>query len=760
MEGRRKTPCGKSKLPRSTRRGLVVLILMMMMMMTVVPLSLATMTNTGGNHQTDDVSNIAREGSPPTGIYWAKSYGGIRNDDAWSVQQTSDGGYIVGGITNSSGAGRWDAWVLKLDSLGSVTWQKTYGGSGSDGIWQIQQTSDGGYIAAGWTTSSGAGEFDAWLLKLTPTGSVTWQRAYGGTRNDTATSVQQTSSGDYVVAGYTNSFGNGSYDLWVFKLDSSGSNRETYFNRTYGGKQSDYAWSIQQTSDGGYIVAGGTFSYGAGGGDFWVLKLDSIGSVTWQNTYGSIVYDEAESVRQTSDGGYIVAGVSEAFCACGGGAWVLKLDYLGGITWQKIYNGTAYGVANSIEQTSDGGYVVAGYKELSGQSTDDFWVLKLSSTGSVTWQNTYGGSGFDEAVSVEQTSDDGYVVAGITTSFGSGLCDAWVIKLGVDGDITWNTGSGASTYQTSVTSADTHVTPNPTPVVALGHTIISADTTVSPADSSATVKTQATPDNTPPATITDLATSNPTANSITLMWTAPGGDGMVGNAAGYVVKYSTSGPIDASNWGSATTYPQSWAPLDSSETDTHVISGLNNATRYWFAVEAYDEALNYGAVSNTASGITTDVFPPATVTSLATGSPTDNSISLAWIAPGDNGTLGMATGYIVKYSTSGPINDSNWNSATTYAQTWTPLPAGNTEIQMVSGLNPSTRYWFAIKAYDKIPNYGRASNSPSGTTTGTGAFAGLNTGTLLMIGGGAGAVVVVLVIVVLVKKKRSPMMHI
>jgi hypothetical protein len=233
---------------------------------------------------------------------------------------------------------------------------------------------------------------------------------------------------------------------------------------------------------------------------------------------------------------------------------------------------------------------------------------------------------------------------------------------------------------------------------------------------------------------------------------------MLGHASGYIVKYSTSGPIDASNWGSAIVYPQSWTPRNAGNTDTYVISGLGNATRYWFAVEAYDEVPNNGTVSNSPNGMTADAFPPATITSLATSNPTDTSITLTWIAPGDNGTLGTTTGYIVKYSTSGPIDASNWNSATTYTQSWTPLPAGNTETKMVSGLNSSTQYWFAIKAYDKIPNYGGTSNSPSGTTIGTSTFAGSNAGTLLMIGGGAAAVVVVLVALVLFKKKRNPIM--
>jgi len=152
---------------------------------------------------------------------WAKTYGGTGDDYAYSIQQTSDGGYIVAGYTGSSGAGLADFWVLKLKSDGTVDWQKTYGGGGYDSASSIQQTSDGGYIVAGVTTSFGAGGYDFWVLKLDGSGNVQWQKTYGGTGNDYANSIQQTTDGGYIVAGVTTSFGAGG-DFWVLKLDSSG----------------------------------------------------------------------------------------------------------------------------------------------------------------------------------------------------------------------------------------------------------------------------------------------------------------------------------------------------------------------------------------------------------------------------------------------------------------------------------------------------------------------------------------------------------
>jgi uncharacterized delta-60 repeat protein len=252
---------------------------------------------------------------------WANTYGGTNYDYANSIQQTSDGGYIVAGETYSFGAVNSDAWVLKLKPDGTVDWQKTYGGTNYDSAYSIQQTSDGGYIVAGYTESFGAGNVDAWVLKLKPDGTVDWQKTYGGADDDSANSIQQTSDGGYIVAGET-SFGAGYGDAWVLKLKPDGT---VDWQKTYGGAADDYANSIQQTSDGGYIVAGATISFGAGNDDAWVLKLKPDGTVDWQKTYGGTNDDFASSIQQTSDGGYIVAGETYSFGAGNDDAWVLKL---------------------------------------------------------------------------------------------------------------------------------------------------------------------------------------------------------------------------------------------------------------------------------------------------------------------------------------------------------------------------------------------------------------------------------------------------
>ncbi len=411
--------------------------------------------------------------TPPAVTTWARAYGSSMSDSANSIQQTSDGGYIVAGQT-SFGAGSGDIWVLKLNADGSLTgpnaWQKTYGFSMSgEYASSIQQTSDGGYIVAGYTDSGGGSGGNAWVLKLKANGDVDWQNTYGSSMHDSANSIQQTSDGGYIVAGQT-AFGAGSGDIWVLKLNADGSlTGPNAWQKTYGFSMSgEYASSIQQTSDGGYIVAGYTDSGGGSGGNAWVLKLKANGDVDWQNTYGSSMHDSANSIQQTSDGGYIVAGET-AFGAGSGDIWVLKLNADGSLTgpnaWQKTYGFSMSGeYASSIQQTSDGGYIVAGYTDSGGGSGGNAWVLKLKANGDVDWQNTYGSTLHDSANSIQQTSDGGYIVAG-ETAFGAGSGDVWVLKLDSNGNIIGCPGGLIGV--TSVAGVDTTATvTTPTPTIA------------------------------------------------------------------------------------------------------------------------------------------------------------------------------------------------------------------------------------------------------------------------------------------------------
>ncbi|MDK9716486.1 MAG: hypothetical protein OEL57_01090 [Trichlorobacter sp.] len=364
---------------------------------------------------------------------WSLLLGGNNSDSAASVQQTADGGFIVAGNTSSFGTTAQDVWVLKLNASSEVVWQKTYGGEGSDSASAIQQTADGGYIVAGYTNSYGANSNgDAWVLKLDASGNVEWQKTYGGEGYDSANAIQQTTDGGYIVAGFTNSFeSNG--DAWVLKLALNGT---IEWQKTYGGTtDGDEAIAIQQTTDGGYIVAGVTYCFGAGNTDAMILKLDENGALEWQKTYGGTGFENATAIRQTADQGYIVAGVTTSFGAGGLDGWLLKLADNGTESWQKAWGGSGGDSFSSVWQTADGGYIVAGSTGSSGAGNGDAWVLKLSENGSAVWQKTYGGAAGDLVNAVQQTSDGDYIIAGATASLGVQTFDLWVMKLEQDGGL-------------------------------------------------------------------------------------------------------------------------------------------------------------------------------------------------------------------------------------------------------------------------------------------------------------------------------------
>jgi uncharacterized delta-60 repeat protein len=358
---------------------------------------------------------------PNPDTLWTRTYGGSNGDGAYSVQQTADGGYVLAGITRSFGAGGVDFYLVKTNSQGEPLWTRTYGGSAEDTAYSVQQTADGGYVVAGRTVSFGAGSYDFYLVKTNGQGDTLWTRTYGGSSYDEATSVQQTADGGYIVVGA------GDDDFYLVKTNPLG---DTLWTRTYGGISSDWAESVQQTADGGYIVAGFTESFGAAGSDFYLVKTNPLGDTLWTRTYGGSSYDWANSVDTTSDGGYIVAGTTESFGAGSKDFYLVKTNSLGDTLWTRTYGGSSSDGAGSVQQTADGGYIVAGYTSSFGAGMQDFYLVKTNSSGEPLWTRTYGGSSTDRAYSVQQTTDGSYVIAGFTASFGAGGYDFYLVKTG------------------------------------------------------------------------------------------------------------------------------------------------------------------------------------------------------------------------------------------------------------------------------------------------------------------------------------------
>jgi predicted secreted protein len=360
------------------------------------------------------------------GEVWRSTFGGPGFDVGNSIIETKNGGLVVAGRTNSWGAGGYDCWLISMDSKGRERWNQTYGGPGNDEAMAVLETSDGGLIFAGGTDSQGMGNFDAWLMKTDSLGEEIWNRTFGGSGYDWAYSLQKTKDGGYIILGETESFGSGGKDAWLIRTDGEG---DELWNRTYGGANDDGGRSAKGTEDGGFIITGFTESFGAGGSDLWLLKTDSEGAEVWNVTYGGSRDDVGEAVGQTPGGGYVVAGGASAPLdgkASAGDAWLIITDPDGKAIRGKIFSVGDLGkdIATAVQATADGGYIIGGWSSAGGLYS---WLLKTDGSGTKEWDITFGGSGREEGSSVLVAEDGGYVTCGWTIS--SGNTDLLVVKI-------------------------------------------------------------------------------------------------------------------------------------------------------------------------------------------------------------------------------------------------------------------------------------------------------------------------------------------
>jgi hypothetical protein len=369
---------------------------------------------------------------------WARAYGGKGNDEAACVQPTPDGGFIVVGTNAACGI-----WVAKLGSSGKVIWQRTTADAGGEWLSGafVQTTRDNGFVLTG-RASWGMPRMGLLAWKLDANGNTRWQKYLidPDQQHNTAqegSAVQPTSDGGHVFVG-TQQYWNpqmesrSKEDLLVFKTDSLGNIK---WRVAAGGLDTDLGRSVQETPEGGFIVAGSTKSMGAGDHDYYVMKLKSNGGSDWDFAYGGPGEDQAREVRRTADGGYIVVGSTKSFGAGDYDVWLLKLGGKGKIVWQKTYGGAKADYGNSVYPASDGGLIVAGTTSSFGSGGFDAWVLKLDARGNVQWEKAYGGASHESLFSVRPLAGGGYVAAGRTRSFGVNAFDVLVLKLGQTGKI-------------------------------------------------------------------------------------------------------------------------------------------------------------------------------------------------------------------------------------------------------------------------------------------------------------------------------------
>ncbi len=390
-------------------------------------------------------------------ITFQKTYGGPCCDWGTSVKQTADGGYIIAGTNNGP-----DLYLFRTNGNGDLLWAKSYGGTGYDFGYAVQQTTDGGFVLVGNTDSFGAGAKDVYLIRTDANGDALWTKTFGGAGNDEGFSVQQTSDGGYIMTGRTNSFG--TYDVYVIKTDASGN---LLWSKTYGGTLGDKGSSVEQTTDGGYIITGETSSFGAGASDIYLIRTDSIGSVLWSKTFGETFEEHAYSGQQTSDGGFILTGETQN----GSSVCLIKSDANGNALWSKNYSTMDDDNGYSVQQSSDGGYIIAGKILSLSAPNSDAYLIKTNSTGDTLWTKTLGGSGYDACNAVEQTNDGGYILVGSIGSFGSPY-HVYLIKTDVNG----NSGCNETNAITYVSVPATIVT-TPATLTASPNTVVTTPAT-------------------------------------------------------------------------------------------------------------------------------------------------------------------------------------------------------------------------------------------------------------------------------------------
>ena len=423
---------------------------------------------------------------------WDKRYGGLDADQMRSFQQTRDGGYILGGFTTSGIGGdksqplwgSYDFWVVKTNQVGDLEWEKRYGGINGDALWSLRQSSDGGYVLGGHSTSGISGDKtqptwstgnpDFWILKIDSLGSIHWDKDFGGTGDDWFYSIDKTYDGGYILGGSSNSEISGdktepnrdtssihSMDYWIVKVDSIG-NKE--WDKTFGGSNEEELKTVKQTIDGGYIIGGWSRSdisgdktqplKGAlGDYDFWIVKIDSVGNKIWDRDIGSTDPDLLWSIQLTDDGGLLLGGdayigVSGDKTQTGAGMydyWIVKIDSAGNILWDKTFGGSSSEEFSGIQKTNSGGFLLSGdsYSTISGEKTENnlgseqTWIVKIDSAGNKIWDKTIFTIGHDElGFAIENL--EGCLVAGnwINVGIGGyktqpnwGDYDFWIIKL-------------------------------------------------------------------------------------------------------------------------------------------------------------------------------------------------------------------------------------------------------------------------------------------------------------------------------------------
>jgi hypothetical protein len=350
-------------------------------------------------------------------VEWERTFGGEDPDVGYSIEETSDGGFIVVGYTMSFGSGFKDVYLLKLNAQGDTLWSKTYGGVDDDVGYSVKETSNGNIIIVGHTGSLAINDLDVYIIKTDENGNLLWSRTYGGTNIDEARSVQQTSDGGFIITGFTYSFGDGDPDVYLLRTDLSG---DTLWTKTYDFSTQSGGFCIKETN-GGFIIAGGVSMRAL------LMKVDSVGDTIWMRKYGSDSDNGLYSIAEIDGERYFAVG--EISTSNGIDIFLHQFNENGDSLFTNTYGGQGVDIGYSIYHTMNGEYIICGSSDSFDSGSFDLYMVKVDAGGNLVWSQTYGGSGREEGRSVVQTQDGGYIVVGCTESYGEGSDDVYLIKL-------------------------------------------------------------------------------------------------------------------------------------------------------------------------------------------------------------------------------------------------------------------------------------------------------------------------------------------
>jgi hypothetical protein len=365
---------------------------------------------------------------------WQQFFGGESDDVGFKVIENNNKEYVTVGWTKSFGSGSDDVWLIKTDHYGHMLWNKTFGGKSSDRGFSVKQTIDYGYIITGYTSSFGNGIYDLWLIKTDEFGNEEWNCTYGGGDFDYGLDIIVLNDDGFIITGYTSSFGPPNCNIWLIRTDNFG---DLIWNKVFGGNYCESGFSVIE-DNGNYIISGYTESFGPGGYDGFIIKTRNDGSIIWNKTYGGAHTDVIRSVEKNEIGGYIAIGWSESYGSNNEDLWIINLDSNGDIIWNKTYNIGYNDEGYSISKTSSDGYIIAGSSQNLYLTDTDFLLFKINNIGEKEWSKTFGGFSDEFAYDITNTSDGGFIITGYSASYGSGRKDIWLIKTNEDGKIFFN----------------------------------------------------------------------------------------------------------------------------------------------------------------------------------------------------------------------------------------------------------------------------------------------------------------------------------